>query len=100
MPGARVPGCRSRKSPRTRNGAGVGRINFRPTPASRFGPSNGLLGEAGRRLDVLPALAAEGLEEGDEVLLLPVGEVQRLHALVDVGVADAPLVVVIDDLFE
>src|SRR6266571_3137286 len=69
-------------------------------PSCLCGGSSSLPRELLRRLDLLPAFAAEGLEEGDEVLLLLVGQVQRLHPLVDVGVLDAALIVVLDHLFE
>src|SRR5260370_1318830 len=38
-------------------------------------------------LDLLPPLAAEGLEEGNEVGLLLIGELERLHALIEMLVS-------------
>src|SRR5947209_20041896 len=53
-----------------------------------------------RRLEVLPALAIQGVQERDQIGLVLLAELERLDVLVQPLVLDAPLVVVLDDFFE
>ena len=49
---------------------------------------------------MLPSFAAQGFQKGNQVLLILLSQVQRLDPLVELGVLDAPLVVMLDYLFQ